>query len=126
MPYLIDSDGDIVFIRQFGIVADGELDEIHDWLESLTAGPGPRDMLIDTRDASRLPTAADFLLAIERAGRTPVCGQTAIVMPVRFREQAEFIDSACRNRGMRVRVFYDPETALAWLRPGPVILKVTS
>lgn len=119
MPYLIDSASDIVFIRQYGQIAADEMAELHDSLVGLTADRGYRDVLIDTRDATWLASQGDVLAAVERAADIQVYGRIALVMPVRYRDMAEFIDTACRHHGLNVGVFYDPDTALGWLRPGP-------
>ena len=91
------------------IAASGELAERH----------GCRRFLADCSSVSVDVTLFDVLAFVEMIVSAPPGPglREAVVLPLdaTAADRIQFFETACRNRGMNVRVFPDRAAALAWL-----------
>jgi hypothetical protein len=75
--------------------------------------------LIDSRDMPAGGTAFDVLALAELLASLPpgVIEREAVLLSddAAAADQMEFFETACRNRGLDVRVFRDRDLALGWL-----------
>ncbi len=76
-------------------------------------------VLCDERDLDyRLGTLDTFQAAAFISDLAPKVGRAAIVPNAEGLDDAAFWEDVAVNRGLTVRVFRDPEPALAWLSEG--------
>jgi hypothetical protein len=75
--------------------------------------------LVDCRDVSTPGSAFDILAVAELLSSIPpgVIEREAVLLPrdAAAAEDFKFFETACRNRGLDVRVFHDRGEALAWV-----------
>ena len=75
--------------------------------------------LVDCRQTAAGGTAFDVLALAEFLSSVPrgVIEREAVLLPAdaAAAEQLEFFETACRNRGLDVRVFSERDEALSWL-----------
>jgi hypothetical protein len=102
-----------------GVVAPTDLDEAVTRAGTLGAERLSNRYLIDARDISAGGSAFDVLALAEFLSSIPpgVIEREAVLLPreAAAKEQMEFFETACRNRGLDVRIFPDRDAALAWL-----------
>lgn len=76
--------------------------------------------LVDCREIGSAGSAFDVLAVAELLASVPpgVIEREAVVLPrdAAVARDFEFFETACRNRGLDVRVFHDRDEALAWVR----------
>lgn len=76
--------------------------------------------LVDCREVASAGTAFDILAVAELLASVPpgVIEREAVLLPrdAAAAKDFEFFETACRNRGLDVRVFHDRDEALAWVR----------
>jgi hypothetical protein len=75
--------------------------------------------LVDARGIAAGGSAFDVLALAEFLSSIPpgVIEREAVLLPheAAAKEEMEFFETACRNRGLDVRVFHERDEALAWL-----------
>ncbi len=76
--------------------------------------------LVDCREIGSAGSAFEVLAVAELLASVPsgVIEREAVVLPEGRRSRPrdfEFFETACRNRGLDVRVFHDRDEALAWV-----------
>ena len=75
--------------------------------------------LVDCREVASAGSAFDILAVAELLASVPpgVIEREAVLLPrdAAAAEDFEFFETACRNRGLDVRVFHDRDEALAWV-----------
>ena len=76
--------------------------------------------LVDCREVVAAGSAFDILGIAELLASVPpgVIEREAVLLPrdAAAARDFEFFETACRNRGLDVRVFHDRDQALAWVR----------
>jgi hypothetical protein len=91
-------------------------EEVREARTALLARDNPGRVLIDWRDASGVPPAADFYFIInETRVARPTRNKCALLTPEASKSMAEFVENACRNRGFPIQAFTDRAAALRWL-----------
>jgi hypothetical protein len=75
--------------------------------------------LVDCRDIDSAGSAFEVLAVAELLSSLPsgVIEREAVILPrdAAVARDFEFFETACRNRGLDVRVFHDRDEALAWV-----------
>jgi hypothetical protein len=75
--------------------------------------------LVDCRDIGSAGSPFDVLAVAELLSSLPsgVIEREAVLLPkdAAVARDFEFFETACRNRGLNVRVFHDRDEALAWV-----------
>ena len=116
----------VAWCQQEGIIVVEEHDEVteQDFVDSVDAirrlsqQYACMGVLVDT---TRQTTPTDVSNLYERAthaaARLQILGLSlAIVVNEQLRKPHEFFENVAVNRGVTVQVFYDRETAIAWLQ----------
>ena len=102
-----------------GGVYPDELDAILTTAGVLAAENLTNRFLVDCRELAAGGSAFDVLALAEPLASFPpgIIEREAVMLPLEAgaAEQIEFFETACRNRGLDVRVFHDREAALSWL-----------
>jgi hypothetical protein len=102
-----------------GVVAPPDLDEAVTRAGVLGAERLSNWYLIDARDITAGGSAFAVLALAEYLSSIPpgVIEREAVLLPCEAaaKGEMEFFETACRNRGLDVRVFGERDEALAWL-----------
>jgi hypothetical protein len=102
-----------------GTTAPEELDAAMTRAGTLGAEMLTNRYLVDCREVASAGTAFDILAVAELLASVPpgVIEREAVLLPrdAAAARDFEFFETACRNRGLDVRVFHDRDEALAWL-----------
>ena len=102
-----------------GAVSPQDLDEGVTQAGALGAERLSNWYLVDARDIAAGGSAFDVLALAEFLSSIPpgVIEREAVRLPLEAaaKEEMEFFETACRNRGLDVRVFQGREDALVWL-----------
>ena len=102
-----------------GVVAPQDLDAPMTQAGALGAERLSNWYLIDARESASGGSSFDVLALAEFLSSIPpgVIEREAVLLPreAAAKEEFEFFETACRNRGLDVRVFHERDEALGWL-----------
>ncbi len=103
-----------------GAVTPAEQRKAWEETGSVAGEHGCRRFLIDLRAQGPAASPVDMVEAAALLAALPpgTIERQALLLPPRERgaSDVEFFETACRNRGLNVRVFSDRDEALEWLR----------
>jgi hypothetical protein len=99
---------------------DVSTDEVRDAREAVLgelARSNPGRVLVDCREASAIPQAADFYyLLVHEATVTPnLRSKVALLAAESSESVVKFVENVAHNRGLHVKAFTSRDGALKWL-----------
>ena len=117
----------VTYVKEAGVVEmvfsggvdPGELDAILTHAGAVAAENLTNRFLVDCRELAAGGSAFDVLALAGLLASFPagIIEREAVMLPLdaAAAEQIEFFETACRNRGLDVRVFDDRDKALGWV-----------
>ena len=122
MPWKVDLDTERGFIHS---VYSGAVTKKDIWAGTaetlrLAAGRGPQKFFTEWIDATSDLSTMDIFVIPDEWEAAGIDRRSVLALVVErdtpYREDAVFYENACRNRGWRVRVFFDRNEAIDWLQ----------
>lgn len=114
-----DEEAGVIEMVYTGATAPAEIDAAVTEAGALGAEMLTNRYLVDCREMQAGGSAFDALALAEFLASVPpgVIEREAVLLPrdAAAAEELAFFETACRNRGLDVRVFHDRDEALPWL-----------
>lgn len=108
-----DPDAGLVRVRAWGV------DPIEDWIASrekvfqIAQTHGVSQLLVDARELDAAPSILDIF---DFGNDWPGTIRTAVFVGEKTNEDVMFVETVAVNRFKQMRIFYDEDEALLWLR----------
>ncbi|HEY5567509.1 MAG TPA: hypothetical protein VIM81_09735 [Gammaproteobacteria bacterium] len=118
MPFMLKvlAEEGYVLLEHHGHVPSDEVREARAALLDAAGREKFGRVLIDWSAASGVPPVADFYFILSETRITlDVRGKCALLTPESSRSVADFVETAGRNRGFRIKAFTSREAAIEWL-----------
>jgi hypothetical protein len=117
MPFFADaiSDGAYILIEYSGKLTRKEIEAGQSSTQALLARSNYGKLLIDFTAMSRLKSRDDIYFIAESFKVCSPGMKIGLVIPKELQWCAEFVERLAANRGLRLNVFADRQTARIWL-----------
>lgn len=110
-------DRDVLLVTFSGELNEKNVDSVVKRYFDVALGSGLKKILIDVRPlVGRLALGRTYFLIRKLPAPVPPDVKTALVEQKQFENNADFLETALDNIGIRVRYFLDYDKALEWLR----------